>query len=134
MVAPVGQHGRGCAMRWKRGRAGLCVGFRCTLAPESGSVAGESASFHFRDGKASSVDAVTSDPVAVERLNAVEVVAAGVALAAIASQLRRAHAAAFASRSAMRAAIQPSISVAFHALARSPSLIGAGNVLAQIRR
>lgn len=105
MVAPVGQHGRGCAMLWKCGRAGSCVGFGRTRAPESGSVAAVSGSFHFRDGQASAVDAVASDPVAVERLNTVEVFAAGVALAAVAGQLRRGHAA--STPSAMNARTSP---------------------------
>lgn len=123
MVAPVGQQGRECAMRWKRGRARSCIGFLCALAPESGSVAGVSGSFHFRDGQASAVDAVASDPVAVKRLNAVEVFATGIALAAVAGQLRRAHAAAFGAV----ASINARISSARQAVMRSPSArVGCG--------
>ena len=44
------------------------------------------------------------------------------------------HAAAFASRAAMRPAIQRSTSDAFHALARSPSFTGCGKSPAAIRR
>jgi len=110
-------------MRWKRGRAGSCVGLGRTLAPEPGSVAGVSGNRHICDGQASTVDAMTPDPVAVEGLNTVEVFAAGVALAAIAGQQGRGHAATFGAADSISARI----SSTRQAVIRSPNArVGCG--------